>query len=50
MDSYAVGRMRSLKITRLKSLFAADETVLPFLNHLEHVLTLSGTENAEASP
>jgi hypothetical protein len=50
IDSYAVGRMRSLKITRLKSLFATDQTVLPFLSHLEQVITSSRKDDADTRP
>lgn len=33
IDSYAVGRMRQLKIERLRKLFEADEEVLSFLEY-----------------
>lgn len=38
IDSYAVGRMRSLKITRLSELFANDAEVMPFLSRAVEVL------------
>lgn len=48
IDSYAVGRMRSLKITRLKSLFAEDEVILPFLSSMEQIIQSSEPKNADA--
>lgn len=48
IDSYAVGRMRSLKITRLKSLFASDTEVLPFLTRTAEVLELAEPDDADA--
>jgi len=49
IDSYAVGRMRSLKITRLKNLFAADAAVLSFLTRAEQILESSEPKNADAN-
>lgn len=48
IDSYAVGRMRSLKITRLKQLFTEDPAVLPFLNRMQEILESSEPMNADA--
>jgi hypothetical protein len=48
IDSYAVGRMRQLKITRLKSLFASDEDVLPFLTRTAEILETSEPDNASS--
>jgi hypothetical protein len=48
IDSYAVGRMRSMKITRLKSLFEQDDQVLPFLTHVAEILENSEPGNADA--
>lgn len=39
IDSYAVGRMRQLKMERLRALFEADEEVLPFLEFASAALT-----------
>jgi hypothetical protein len=44
IDSYARGDLREAKITRLRSLFAEDEEVGPFLDHVINVL------NKEAKP
>jgi len=42
IDSYAVGRMRSLKITRLRGLFAETDQIHEFLTHLSAVLGAAG--------
>jgi hypothetical protein len=38
IDSYAKGDLREAKITRLQSLFAKDEDLVPFLEHVIKVL------------
>ena len=38
IDVYSVGRMRGLKITRLRSLFEDDPTIIAFLEHLSTIL------------
>jgi hypothetical protein len=38
IDSYAVGRMRSLKVTRLSSMFADDPEVSKFLHEMAELL------------
>ena len=38
IDSYADERLRTLKIARLKGLFASDETVNPFLERMAEIL------------
>ena len=42
IDSYAEGRMRTMKITRLRSLFAEDAEVLPFIDAMAAVLESEG--------
>jgi hypothetical protein len=42
IDSYAVGRMRSLKITRLRGLFDETDPVHEFLKHLSAILETAG--------
>lgn len=49
IDSYAVGRMWSLKITRLKSLFAEDVDVLPFLVRTAEILESAESGNASGN-
>lgn len=45
IDSYAVGRMKSMKITRLKSLFELDAQISEFLNRAAAVLESAEPEN-----
>lgn len=45
IDSYAVGTMRSLKVTRLKSLFAGNDEVLRFLTRMAEIID-NGEPNA----
>ncbi len=47
IDSYAVGRMRSLKVTRLKSLFEQDTEVLPFLTGMAEIIENERNSDAE---
>ena len=42
IDSYAVGRMRSLKITRLRGLFAETDEIHEFLEHMSAILGAGG--------
>ncbi len=42
IDSYAVGRMRTLKITRLQSLFNEDAKMSAFLDHMSNLLETVG--------
>lgn len=42
IDSYAEGRMRTMKITRLRSLFAEDSELLPFLEAMAQILERQG--------
>ena len=38
IDSYAVGALRETKITRVLSMFAEDQELGPFLNHIASIL------------
>lgn len=42
IDAYAVGRMRNLKINRLRALFDEDDRVHEFLADMSHILTSGG--------
>lgn len=42
IDSYAEGRMRTMKITRLRSLFSDDSELLPFLDAMAQILEGEG--------
>ena len=42
IDSYAEGRMRTMKVTRLRSLFADDAELLPFIEALAQILETEG--------
>jgi hypothetical protein len=42
IDSYAEGRMRTMKITRLRSLFAEDREMLSFIDAMAQVLEPEG--------
>lgn len=47
IDSYAVGRMRSLKVTRLTSLFEQDTEILPFLASMAEMIETERNDNVE---
>jgi hypothetical protein len=44
IDSYARGELRETKITRLRAMFADDQELAPFLNHLIEDLNREATE------
>lgn len=48
IDSYAVGRMRSLKVTRLMSLFEQDAEILRFLAGMAALLETDSPDYAES--
>jgi hypothetical protein len=43
IDSYARGELRETKITRLRAMFAEDQELAPFLNHLIEDLNREAT-------
>jgi hypothetical protein len=45
IDSYSVGRMRHMKVTRLASLFEGDSEIEPFLSHLATLLADRDSDN-----
>ena len=42
IDSYAVGRMRTLKVTRLRKLFEQDKDISEFLHHMSGIVEMDG--------
>jgi hypothetical protein len=47
IDSYAVGRMRSVKVTRLTSLFKQDPEIFPFLSSMAELVETEEDPSAE---